>query len=221
VLWTEYDAFLADFTCGRDCSVESGDTIIRLINPNGSANTGISAESGQPVCAMMYVFDDDQEMQECCGCPISSAGMLSFSVDYNLRDNYIRGNGDGLERGVIAVVAAAPNASITTLGSPSNGLGCTVSQSSACNFGCDPTSNPGYIVTTDNNLLGSRLFSNSGSDDLGLPGLTEIALFDDGRGDPTNLAYLQAECGQLVGNGSGGGVCSCPVPGDAEPSTPF
>ena len=28
---------------------------------------------------------------------------------------------------------------------------------------------------------------------------------------PTNLNYLQAQCGALVGNGTGGGLCNCPA----------
>jgi hypothetical protein len=209
VLWTDYAAFgCADGLC-------VGDSIIRVINPNGQANVGITAESQQPVCAMVYVFDDAEEMEECCGCPISSAGMLSFSVDFNLQDNGVFGDDDGLEQGVVAIVAATPDLAITTFSSPSNGHDCTLGQSGACNVGCDPTQNPGYTVTTTNNLLGSRIYTIGPGSDYP-QGLTETALHDDGTGDPNNLTHLRMECGQLVGNGSGAGICSCPAPGDSE-----
>jgi len=208
VLWTDY----ADFSpIDVDSEFFGNDTIIRLINPNGSANPGISGEGEHTVCAMIYVFDDDEEMEECCGCPISSAGLLSFSVDHNLQSNGVFNDDNDLYTGIISFVAAAPNGDITTFGRPSNGHGCTLGQSGACNFGCDPTSHPGYDVTTDNNLLGSRTY-NFGYFDAGPRGLTETALFDDGAGDPNNLTYLKAECGLLVGNGSGAGICSCPAP---------
>ncbi len=223
VLWTDY--YLYD-----------GDSIIRLINPNGGANTGITGISEHPVCAMVYVFDDEQEMEECCGCPISSAGLLSFSVAYNLQSNGIYSNAvsvatediahaaliagititEDQTNGVIAIVAAAPNPDITTLASPSNGLGCTVGQSGSCNFGCDPTNNPGYTVTTANNLLGSRILTLVPSGMFAGGGLLETALHDDGSSDPNNITYLQHECGELVGNGSGAGTCGCPVPGDSQ-----
>ncbi len=193
------------------------DTIIRLINPNGGANTGITGIQEHPECAMFYVFDDEQEMLECCGCPISSAGLMTVSVGVQLLDNEVFGNDDLLYNGVIAIVASAPNPNISTLASPSNGLGCTVGQSGACNSGCDPTNNPGYTVTTDNNLLGSRTLGNPART-FGPAGLVESALHDDGAGDPANLTYLQAECGVLVGNASGAGICTCPVPGEAQPS---
>jgi len=41
--------------------------------------------------------------------------------------------------------------------------------------------------------------------------ITETALSDDAGGDPTNLTYLQEQCGALVGNGTGGGICNCPT----------
>ena len=114
------------------------DNIIRLINPNGAANGNLAGAKPQPVCAMIYVFDDDQEMGECCGCPLTSTQLATFSVEKNLTSNW--GLAGGTEAGKTPtaqslVVAAAPN-----------GAGGT----------CDPTNLPGYSVTTASNLLGQR-----------------------------------------------------------------
>jgi len=221
VLWTYYETLhqpgivvcsgpgpiTVDTTCN---TIGNGDNIIRLINPNGGANGNLAGAKPQPVCAMIYVFDDDQEMGECCGCPLTSAQMATFSVEHNLTSNW------GLQDveptffedtlGSIAIVAAAPNA------------GSCTGQSGACHGGCDPTNVPGYSVTTANNLLGSvthnqgvlvRLINTT----LAAVefGVTETALSDDAGGDPSNLTYLQAQCGALVGNGTGGGICNCPI----------
>ena len=193
----------------------NGDSILRLIDPNGSANPALGG-SDQPVCAMIYVFDDDEEMGECCSCPLTPAQLETFSVEKSLTANW--GLGEAPERhgkGAIAVVAGAPNLAITgsTPGN-TNGQGCTVTQSAACNFGCDPTNVPGYTVTGANNLLGSITHDEVvQAGPMGGPGaifgITEIALADDGAGDPTNVAYLQRQCGELVGNGSGSGICDC------------
>ncbi len=219
VLWTYYDTnqtltFCTSTTTGDCDEGGNGDNIIRLINPNGSANVGITGESEQFVCAMIYVFDDDEEMGECCGCPISSAGLLTLSVQHNLTSNFILGNNpDTQTQGAIAIVAAGINPDLLTFGSPSNGQFCTVSQTEACNFGCDPTNGPSYTVTTSNNLLGSithnQVVANNSAGSTS--GLTEVGLFDDGGGDPNNLVYLQNECGGLVGNGTHRGACTCPV----------
>ncbi|HVN27017.1 MAG TPA: hypothetical protein VMT64_00950, partial [Candidatus Binataceae bacterium] len=176
-------------------TVSVGDTVIRLVNPNGSANTGIVGGTEQTVCAMIYVFDDEQEMNACCACPVTSAGLLTISLEDDLLGNLITGGNPraGFD-GVVEVVAAAQN-------------GCGTK---ACAFGCDPTNTPGYTVNTDSNLLGSRVLSIDGHGSFP-SALLESPLHDDGAGDQANIAYVQAECGALVGNGSGAGICSCPT----------
>ena len=162
VLWTYYTTFGSN---GEDCPPFSnlvpggplcgvqgiGDNVIRLVNPNGAANANLAGAEPQTVCAMIYVFDDDEEMGECCGCPLSSAQLATFSVESNLTANWgiqspLTDNESGTDNsnGAIAVVAAAPNASLICSG-----------QSGACNGGCDPTNVPGYSVTAASNLLGS------------------------------------------------------------------
>jgi hypothetical protein len=103
---------------------------------------------------------------------------------------------------------------------------------------CDPTNVPGYSVTTSTNLLGSATGDRitcktlGSASPLGFSGvhqnfvlngalgkficqdnITETALSDDAGGDPTNLNYLQEQCGAIVGNGTGGGICTCPTEG--------
>ena len=189
-----------------------GDNILRLINPNGAANGNLAGAKEQTVCAMIYVFDQDQEMGECCGCPLTSAGIETFSIYKNLTsnwsiqvffeggDNY--GGGESNAVGSLAVVAAAPNT-----------VGCRAGGGSAgCNGGCDPTNVPGYSVTTANNLLGSITHNQETFEFAALIGkVTEVPLHDDAGGDPTNLIYLQTQCGALIGNGTGGGICNCPT----------
>jgi hypothetical protein len=197
------------------------DNILRLTNPNGAANTNLAGAKPETVCAMIYVFDDDQEMGECCGCPLTSTQLATFSVEGNLTSNWGLAGGAAADNttGAIAIVAAAPN-----------GLGGT----------CNPTNVPGYSVTNASNLLGSitnnqttftaregatltsvsdgntqNYFVNSTPSvyTISKPAITEIPLSDDAGGDPTNLIYLQEQCGAIVGNGTGGGICNCPTEG--------
>ena len=192
----------------------AGDNILRLINPNGAANGNLAGAKPQTVCAMIYVFDDDEEMGACCGCPLSSAGLATFSVAHNLTSDWglpLSEVGAALTNdnalGAIAIVATTPN-TIACIGAGGGG---------ACNGGCDPTNLPGYAVTNNSNLLGSITHNQvvaqpAPGTDLTLTfGITEVGLSDDAGGDPTNLNYLQAQCGALVGNGTGGGLCNCPA----------
>jgi len=219
IQWTHYETTQPSTICSSTSAPAScksggaGDSILRLVNPNGAANPSFLRNSEHTVCAMIYVFDNNQEMGECCGCPLSSAKLTSFSVEHNLLSNFVLGGENDFGNGAIAIVAADQNTTLIAFPpADTNGQGCIANESGACNFGCDPTNFPGYAVTTDTNLLGSMMHdqyveSNSGS----TVGLTETSLFDDGRGDAANLMYLQVQCGVLVGNSSGRGTCNCPL----------
>ncbi len=68
------------------------------------------------LCAMIYVFDQDQQLTECCGCIETHNGLRTLSVRSNLTSNPLTGVVS--KTGVIKVVSAAVN-----------------------NSPCDPTSN--------------------------------------------------------------------------------
>ena len=73
------------------------DGTVRLINP------GLT---GGDLCAMIYVFDSNQEMNECCGCKISDAGLLTLSLENDLTGNPLTGVKPG--QGVIQIVSSDP-----------------------------------------------------------------------------------------------------------------
>jgi hypothetical protein len=58
------------------------------------------------LCAMIYVFDQDQQMTECCGCSVSHNGLLTLTVP-GLTLNPLTGVVS--HNGVIKVVSAAVN----------------------------------------------------------------------------------------------------------------
>ena len=68
------------------------------------------------LCAMIYVFDADQQLSECCGCIETHNGLRTLSVRSNLTSNPLTGVVS--RNGVIKIVSAAVN-----------------------NSPCDPTSN--------------------------------------------------------------------------------
>jgi hypothetical protein len=68
------------------------------------------------LCAMVYVFDFDQQLSECCGCVETHNGLRTLSVRRDLTSNPLTGRVS--TNGVIKVVSAAVN-----------------------NSPCDPTSN--------------------------------------------------------------------------------
>ena len=173
-LWTYYDI--------QQNTVGGGDNIITLINPSGSANPNLGGSTAN-TCAMIYVFDDDQEMGECCGCPLTPAGIETFSVQGDLTNDWGITGAGGSDNGAIAIVAVGTNVPFVAGGPLSNGLFCPDTQSAACNGGCDPTDQPGYSLSTGFNLLGSIVHNQViVTTALGgiETGLTQVPLFNNG-----------------------------------------
>src|ERR1019366_813003 len=129
-LFGYYD--ISEEMVGGENGTGAGDSILRLINPSGNANRFFGPVTNQ--CAMIYVFDDDEEMGECCGCPLTPAQLSTFSFRENLTANWgISGaEGSDIGDGMIAIRASAIN---------ENGCQSFVSPDQpnpVCNGGCDP-----------------------------------------------------------------------------------
>jgi len=135
------------------------------------------------LCAMIYVFDADQQMSECCGCVETHNGLRKLSVRNDLASNPLTGVIS--RNGVIKVVSAAVN-----------------------NSPCDPTTN----VTPRPNLrvwvTHIQDASNLGSFGGVVWPTTETESSDSTLG-ATELANLQAQCAFIGILGSGHGICSC------------
>ena len=196
-----------------DNGTGNGDNVMRLINT-----------TGQDMCALVYVFDDDEELGECCGCPLTANELLSFGIGGgklfhpdtrpasgltdNLTANWREASHDE-ESGVIAVIGATATAQCTTNGSTSNGT----TPNPACNAGCDPTIRfqEGVLVqcTQSGFGLNGNIVHNQRIGTAS--GLTEVSMFDDSPGDSLNTASnLQDQCHNAITQGSGKGWCTCP-----------
>jgi hypothetical protein len=72
------------------------DATVRIVNDGNTDNS---------LYADIYVLDDSQELQACCGCFVSKDGLLSESVDSNLTYNSLTGKIN--HRGVIKIFSDA------------------------------------------------------------------------------------------------------------------
>jgi len=72
-------------------------------DPTGDLPPSLAVRIGNPMpfglCALIYVFDAGQQMQECCGCPVSSNGLLILSVSHDLTSR--AASAATLDRGII------------------------------------------------------------------------------------------------------------------------
>ena len=59
------------------------DGTVRITN----VGTNITTPGSGNLCAMIYVFEPDQQLAECCGCEITPDGLLTLSINANLTSN--------------------------------------------------------------------------------------------------------------------------------------
>jgi hypothetical protein len=164
------------------------DQEVRIINPGAYAPTFPPSS----LCAMIYVFDNKQEMKECCGCLISTNGLAELSVAKDLTNNSFAGGPP--TDGDIKIVSATSNASSSN-GSPI----------------CDPAG--GGINAQGNYVLNIAPTPDLRAWGTHLPGYITADLhttedeFQDATLSTSELHSLQEECTGILAVGSGHGYC--------------
>jgi len=84
-------------------NAKAPDATIRIINDGDTSTAETEGVPNGNLWASFYVFDDSQELQECCDCWISADGILSESVDKELLANPLTPKVN--TRGVIKIIA--------------------------------------------------------------------------------------------------------------------
>ena len=81
-------------------------------NTSGAPDATVRAindgDTGANLWASIYVFDDSQELNECCSCAITPDGVLSEDVNLNLTSNTLTGRIP--KRGVIKIISSTVQA---------------------------------------------------------------------------------------------------------------
>jgi len=166
----------------------AGDNIVHLINPTSANGT---------LCAMIYVFDDDEEPGECCGCPLSPNKLLSLSVIRDLTSNW-EVTGTDNDNGLIKIISAVPNNANT----PLHPQACNSAM--GCNGGCDPTFEYAPTPALVGSVLRESIIANQG-----VKTLNETNMFQEGEPELSEITNLATDCAFFVANGSGHGICDC------------
>ncbi len=78
-----------------------------VAGPDGTVRIDNPGLTYGNLCAMVYVFDADQQMSECCGCIETHNGLRTLSVRRDLTSNPLTGVISN--NGVIKVISAAVN----------------------------------------------------------------------------------------------------------------
>jgi hypothetical protein len=176
-----------------------GDNTLRIVNPTTTPN--VSGVGEGRLCAMIYVFDAHEQLQECCGCPVTDNGIRTFNVMSNLLGN--TNTNPGVDSGVLKVVSALEN--VTCPVTPGFGQSCAQVTTPPPFFPCNaagpytlaPTLRS-WIRHTDQIIIAGVL----------TPGITEEELADAPL-DANELSVLQTGCAGIHSNSSGRGQCTC------------
>jgi len=198
---------------GHGASGGVGDGLVRIVNSSNLTVSPPAFNQRGTICAMIYVFDDIEEMQACCGCPVTPDGLRTMSVINNLTKNFGVNRGN-LSAGVIDILATTPNLKPGKAPLPPqiNPLG-------SSGLACDPSNQfgPAIGVTTEfeDQGYGLRAWMAHNEGNVPVPASSTVVKgvsldeFQAARPDGTHLNDLQNFCLFLITNGSGTGACSC------------
>jgi hypothetical protein len=84
--------------------------------PDGTVKITNPGTSGGNLCAAIFVFDANEELSECCSCPVSVNDLRTLSVDKDLTGNPLTGT--VLNTGLIEVVSTATVGGLCPLPTP-------------------------------------------------------------------------------------------------------
>src|SRR5579863_4703657 len=91
-----------------NANTTGGQAFVNIVAPLEGNETGSTpALTRGETCAMIYVFDTAQNLQSCCGCPITADGLLTLRISANLALNAV--GSSFLQDGSIRILSTSPN----------------------------------------------------------------------------------------------------------------
>jgi hypothetical protein len=172
---------------------------VHIVNPGTFDSYPSSAASAiGDLCAMIYVFNASEQMQECCGCLTTPDDLRTIPIA-NLTSNPV--NGTPLTSGVIKLVSTEPN---KVFYNP---------RTNVYTVGCDPTGTVSTYVSAnfvpESELRAWATHIQATSSTTGQVTEEEFA---DSQLSTSEEDFLTSTCAGIIGSsgvGSGKGHCGC------------
>ena len=186
----------------------AGNALVNITAPfEGNATIASGAGKVGETCAMIYVFDTSQAMQECCGCPLTADGLLTLSITTQLADDPVGDAAAGINSltdGSIRILASEPVTDLAYFGdSIPPWVNCDLSRS-VC---CDPAGSYNGFVR---NVLDPYNELTAWGQHIQDTQMTETE-FEVAPADLSDFSGLTVACAGLTSVGSGAGACTCPI----------
>jgi hypothetical protein len=170
-------------------SASSGSGTVYIIN-TGFNGVGPSGN----LCAMIYVYDPQQELKECCGCQVTPDQLLTISIA-SLTNN--PANGTFASSGAIKLLSSSPNDTAPSTSDPFQ----PPCDPSGGGTPASPTGGTAVAPTPELRAWGTHTTGST---------ITEAHFTPSDLTLGTELPKLQADCAKVL-NASGPGVCKCPA----------
>lgn len=171
---------------GGGGTITSSEEYIDIVNPGTNGASGITSSAVGDLCALIYVVDTAEELQECCGCVITPDQLIEIPVQADLISN--PNNPRVLHNGTIKIISSTPATGTTN----------------RCNAGApNPTPELKEWITHVRNIPAVA------GGNPATVGVTEVefAFADLSTGEES---FLASACSQIQNGSTGSGICTCP-----------
>lgn len=168
----------------------SPEEYLDIVNPGTAGASGSTQSPVGDLCALIYVVDVNEELQECCGCLVTPDQSIEIGVQTSLIANPY--NPRVQHNGVIKIIKSTPS------GPPASENDNTV---------CHPEA-PNPTPTLEAWITHVRTIEAAGAP---ATAVTEVPFSVAGL-SPAEQASLTNSCKAIEDQGTGSGICSCNPP---------
>lgn len=180
------------------------DSVIDLSNTGARGGvtdtSGTGASEGGSICANAYVFSPDEQEVACCSCPVTPNALVSWSVKNDLISNTL-------------TPAVPTSVEVKLLATVPVGGSCNNSAANAATATLAPGLEAWMTTTHTITTVNKPAWVGAKPTITVTPVLTETP-FTPSTLSASELASISTRCSQIVGNGSGFGICrSCRLGG--------
>ena len=191
---TSADAFQVRYAV----NLTAGESVINMTNTgaNGASLTGPGFGSIGNICVNVYAFSPDEQLISCCSCLITPNGLATLSVNADLINNTLTG--------------VKPNSVVVKLVNTAAGPNFTANN---CANSASTAGGASFPLAGGMRAYGTTIHI---APVAGTFGVTETP-FIAATLSPAELVSITNRCTNIVGNGSGFGICrSCRAGGSGS-----
>ncbi len=188
-----------------------GDSLINIVNTgaNGASLNGPGFGPVGNICANVYAFSPDEQLVSCCSCLVTPNGLVSLSVHDDLRSNTLTG--------------VAPNSMVVKLLATATGAGPAFTGSTCAGSAAAAGTAAFPLVVAGAAAWGTTTHTPAFFVPPGQPipllqaPITETP-FTRSTLSAGERASIVNRCANIIGNGSGYGICGACSPGGRSAS---